>query len=424
MSDDDEAAFEGGVIVDHELRRAEAEAEAEQRRRAEAGEPEPESRWVVSAAASKSWEQFFDRMAEMGRVELANQAKVRAQLTFPADCATGPRRGYVVKQLIAPGDVAALIGAPGSGKSVLAPHVGYAIAQGRPVFGLRTWQGRALYIAAEDVSGMRQRIHALKLRHGDAPDFALAECGNLLIDPTAADDLRSLVWGFDPALVVLDTVGAAWAGMDENSSQDMGKVVALARELARGGCAVLLVHHVAKHGDGTPRGHSVLNGTLDFSLRLEPPDDGGVIRGRISKNRNGTTERDIAFRIDVADLGIDDDGDTITAPIAHELTGGMLSSRPKLSRSAAGALRTLAALVAETPDNSVAEAAWRARCDAERSVSASDNPDSRRRSFVRAYADLIDAGRIAFNQGVVSIVGRIADFTAEPAGQPGQLPDS
>ncbi|HEX3346933.1 MAG TPA: AAA family ATPase, partial [Acetobacteraceae bacterium] len=133
---------------------------------------------------------------------------VLGRLIFPADCVTGPRREYVVKRLLARGDVAALIGAPGCGKSILAPHLCYAIAQGRPAFGLRTRQGRTLYVAAEDGTGMRQRVHALSQRHGDAPEFAMLEVGNLR-DPEAASDLRGVVAEWKPSVVVIDTLGAA-----------------------------------------------------------------------------------------------------------------------------------------------------------------------------------------------------------------------
>ena len=92
------------------------------------------------------------------------RGKMRDRFVFPADCATGPRRGYIVKHLLAPGDVGALIGAPGTGKSILAPHLAYALAQGRPAFGLRTKPGR-FCISQPAHLRMRQRIYALMLRY-------------------------------------------------------------------------------------------------------------------------------------------------------------------------------------------------------------------------------------------------------------------
>ena len=60
--------------------------------------------------------------------ELANRCRntMRHRFVFPSDCVTGPRRGYIIKHLLAPADVAALVGPPGAGKSILAPHLAYS----------------------------------------------------------------------------------------------------------------------------------------------------------------------------------------------------------------------------------------------------------------------------------------------------------
>jgi hypothetical protein len=81
----------------------------------------------------------------------------------------------VVKGLIAPRDVLILFGPPGAGKSVIGPHIAYAVARGVAMFGRRTRGGPVLYVAAEDPHGMRQRVTALRLAHGDAPGFWLVE---------------------------------------------------------------------------------------------------------------------------------------------------------------------------------------------------------------------------------------------------------
>ncbi len=338
---------------------------------------------------------------------------MRQRFLHPLDCETAPRRGYVVKGIIAPGDVAAIIGAPGAGKSMLAPRIAYAVAQGAPVFGMRTRQGRTLYVAAEDFTGLTQRIHALRRQFGDAPDFALVDCGNLGAE-IEVEELRAAVADYMPTLVIIDTLGAAWAGMDENSAQDMGRVVALSRDLARTGCAVLLVHHTAKHGDGSPRGHSVLNGTLDSVLRLEPRDADGIVRGTMTKNRNGTTDRNIAFRFTVSEIGRDEDGDTITAPMAIELEPGDMAPKARLTPVAGRILKVLRVMSLGTGEASEAE--WRARCDDERAASASDVSESRQRAFNRGYQDLLSTGLVTAEGDIVRLAGNHApEFAARVA---------
>jgi hypothetical protein len=322
----------------------------------------------------------------------------RRRLTHPADCTLTTGREYRIKGLLAIGDVAALIGQPGCGKSILAPYLAYAVAQGRPAFGMRTKPGRTLYLAAEDFSGMRNRVHALRRTHGDAPDFAMMDVGNLR-EPAQIAELRATVADWRPVLIVIDTLGAAFAGMDENSAQDMGDVVKLARELAATGCAVLLVHHVAKQGDGSPRGHSVLNGTLDMSVRLEPKNAAGVIHGSLLKNRNGTTEKRIAFRFAVDTLGRDSDGDDITAPRAVEVDRDV-TPVAKLTGCETATLGVLRTMAGQAAGQRVSEAAWRDRCDDERTSTAAE-PDSRRRAFQRAFAALKAAGLVLAGDDMV-----------------------
>lgn len=244
------------------------------------------------------------------------------KLFVSRDFKVNGREPYVVKHLLAPGNVGVLLGQPGAGKSTLAPHLAYAVAQGRPVFGIRTTAGRALYVAAEDLWGVQKRIGALGLQHGHSDDCAVVEAGNLRESDVRAA-LLATVADFKPSLIVLDTVAAAFAGMDENTSADMGLVVSFARQLAATGAAVLLIHHPAKASlDGTARGHGVLQGTLDMAILLAPDDVGDadtIVRGTVPKNRNGTTARDLAFRKQVVTLGRDDDGDPITTTLPVEV---------------------------------------------------------------------------------------------------------
>ena len=341
------------------------------------------------------------------------------RLLKPSDCAAAAGRDYVAKGLLSAGDVACLLGAPGAGKSVLAPHLAYAVAQGRPVFGRRTKPGRVFYVAAEDPHGMRQRVHALRLGQGDADGFALVEGVGNLLDPAEGDQLRALIAEHRPALVVLDTQAAAFPGLDENASADMSRIVSYARSLTAQGAAVVLVHHDTKAGDATPRGHSVLNGALDVAVHLTKPDDGGVIRARLTKNRNGPCDLDIAFRISAVVIGGDTDGDTVTAPVATEVRG----TAPRADRLPRGAGAALEVLRDMAGGGAVPEAVWRQECDATRRVSTAEDRESRSKAFRRAYGELVDRGLIRVADGAVSLPRGGDEFATIPPGQTGQDPD-
>lgn len=327
-----------------------------------------------------------------------------SRLTFlsPSQCEATPSRGYVVKGIIAPGDVGCIFGAPGAGKSLIAPHIGYAVAQGRDAFGMRAKPGRVFYVAAEDPHGMRGRVTALKMRHGDADDFTLVEgVSDLLAEDSP--DLAALLDAVEtqrPALVFLDTLAMSFPGLEENSAEAMGRVVAVARSLAQWGAAVLLIHHDTKAEGKTPRGHSLLNGALDMAMHVSR-DEFGVVRGKLTKNRNGSCDRDMAFLIDTRTLGEDEDGDPITAALVDELDAGGAPKAERVSPSARAALDVLISLEADnagqSPDSpalsGVSETDWRDACVAGRAVSGSEDAESRKRAFRRASRELAGQGR-------------------------------
>ncbi len=334
------------------------------------------------------------------------------RLLTPAECAASPPRGYIIKAMLAPGDVMLVFGQPGAGKSIIAPHIAYAVAQGRSVFGRRVRQGGTLYAAAEDPHGMRQRVHALMLEHGDAPDFHLIDGISDLLSGSSPDPaaLRALVEEHRPTLIVIDTIAAAFPGLRENEAEDMGAVIRLARSLTDTGAAVVLVHHAPKADDATPRGHGVLHGDADIGLRLVK--SGAEVTGSLSKNRNGPSDGVLSFTIRGADIGTDEDGDAITAPVLSEGDAISKPTKKPLTPAEATARSILADIIAldgkplptgdQFPNGmrGSSEDAWREECEARR-LSTADNEWDRSRTFRRTYAQLLRKQQIATRDGWV-----------------------
>lgn len=332
-------------------------------------------------------------------------------LLSPSDCEAAPSRGYIVKGLIAPGDVGCIFGPPGAGKSIIAPHIGYRVAQGAEAFGMRTKAGEVFYVAAEDPHGMKARVRALKIQHDDAPGFSLVEGVSDLLSEDSADlaALAALVEARRPAVVFIDTLAMAFPGLEENNALEMGKVVAVARSLAKGGTAVVLIHHDTKAEGSTPRGHSVLNGALDMAMHVTR-DEFGIVRGKLTKNRNGTCDRDVAFKIDPVTLGVDEDGDPITAPTVSELDPGLAVVPEKLTPEKV-ALRILDRMSDGSGPSPgwVREAEWRAACEGDRGVSSSENPDNRRRQVDRILQRLASAQQVECKDGLLRRSGWAGD---------------
>jgi len=322
-------------------------------------------------------------------------------LTFtpPSQCANSNPRPYVIKGLLAERDVACIVGAPGVGKSLLAPRLAYAVAQGEPVFDRRVKQGGVFYVAAEDEHGMRGRLSALSQDLGDAPVLHLVGGISDLLTTEAvkvkgktrqrnkqADTLVKAVRDHKPRLVVIDTLAMAFPGLEENSAEGMGRVVVLARRLTKWGAAVILVHHDTKDGQqGLPRGHSLLNGALDVSVHLRAGNN-GVIKGKLTKNRNGACDIDLAFRIRAEDIGVDVDGDPITAAVCEPCDSVADDDELKLNPRQAEAFD---ALFQAGDGGWVKRAEWRGRIAEQPLFLSIEGTEARRKAVNRAVEYLI-----------------------------------
>jgi hypothetical protein len=361
---------------------------------------------------SASPEALVAGMVQVHRLPEHRSARAIVGLT-PAECAAAPPRGYIVKGLIAPGDVGIVYGPPGSGKSVLVPHLAYAVAQGRNVFGRRVKQRRVLYFAAEDGHGMRARIAALMQEHGDAPDFLLVIEPLDLMNPDDRTRLKQASIAHDAGLVVIDTIARAFEGLRENDTgpEGMGAVVSCLRVLATDGRAVVAVHHAPKGGD-TPRGHGGFNGDADMTLHLEGEPGAGT-RATVKKNRNGESGQALGFTIRATELGRDEDGDPITAPVLDEVDGPVGRKPRKLSpqvRQGFAILHdTITARGAPLPNldgfptsnlRGCRVEEWRRECTA-RALAGSDDDETRKRVFRRVRTELTNAGLIAERDGLV-----------------------
>lgn len=343
------------------------------------------------------------------------------RLTFltPDDCAALPARDYLVKSLIAPGQVGCIFGEPGAGKSLLAPWLGYAIARGAKVFGLRTRQGGVFYVACEDEDGMAGRITALRDDLEATPSFQLVRGASDLftqgqVEGKGSPDLQALreaVKRERPKLIIIDTLAMAMPGLEENDAAGMNRVIRIGRTLARHGAAVIFVHHGTKADGSTPRGHSTFNGALAFSIMVKAADKSGVVRGVIRKNRNGPPDLDIAFRVNTRHVGVDIDGEPIYAPICEPCDPISGDGQPPLPKPAQAALDHLW----EIGDGDwVAELEWRDGCTKDRRVSTSEILKSRQTAFRRQAKELLVRGEVEFENGRYRPSGGFEEVPDDP----------
>lgn len=178
-----------------------------------------------------------------------------------------------------------LIGKPGHGKSFVALDLAGCVATGIRWHGHHVQQGRVLYIAAEGVRGVKQRVRAWEHKHGTK--MAGVDFLPFPVQSTNGghwDALVGLAAEVGYTMIVVDTQARVTVGVEENSNKEMGTFVHQAERLrtASGACT-LLVHHTGA-GSERGRGATTLDGALTTIMLCEK--DGGLIKLKCQKNKD------------------------------------------------------------------------------------------------------------------------------------------
>jgi hypothetical protein len=223
-------------------------------------------------------------------------------------------------------------GPSGSGKSFLALDMACAIAEGNDWFGYRVKATAVVYVVLEGEAGFRLRVAAWERSNGRAlpPDLQVVMQPFSLGQPRDVSDLgMAVVQAGEAAVVVIDTLNAATAGMDENSSADMGTAIEGAKALQRTtGGLVLLVAHTGKEQSKGLRGHSSLISALDAAI--EVVREGDSRRWSVFKAKDGQDGGGHAFRLAVTDLPPDEDGEPVTSCVVRSDTAAAEVRQVKL----------------------------------------------------------------------------------------------
>jgi len=243
-------------------------------------------------------------------------ASCRYELLSGHDLAKRDPLKWVCKGVLPAEGVAAFYGAPGSAKTFLVLDLLAAIGEAREWFGYRTTSAPVVYLGLEGEAGLSQRLRAYLSR------WPLPDRMRFVVNPwdvrEATDRLqliRSILdAGMAGGVLAIDTLNRSAPGSDENSSQDMGNVIAGLREVqAALGGLVLAVHHSGKDSSRGLRGHSSLLGTLDAAIEVKR--DGEKRSWLLAKSKDGTDGIEHGFALSIVDLGRDEDGDQITSCI-------------------------------------------------------------------------------------------------------------
>lgn len=210
-------------------------------------------------------------------------------------------------------------------------------------------------------------------------------------------------------VVVIDTLNRAAPGLDENSSQDMGRILEGLRELqAAISGLVLMIHHPGKDPAKGMRGHSSLFAALDVVIEVSRTVHSR--QWRVRKAKDGQDGEAHQFELAVTDLGSDEDGERSSSCVVTEAREQYLTgSRPLLRVPKGGNQKivhdVLSRLFLSSIESGCAGAPQECPCITfDEAVKASQNslkvdPKRRAERARKAITDLIAAGFLGSNDG-------------------------
>lgn len=246
----------------------------------------------------------------------------------------GTGRRYLIKGLMPRIGMVVVWGPPKCGKSFWMFDVAMHIALGWEYRGRKTQQGAVVYCAFEGQSGFETRVEAFRQKflpeNPDPIPFYLQPTPLILAaDHRKLTDVIAATLGAQaPVLIVLDTLNRSIGG-SESDDESMSAYVKAADAIRdRFNCAVVIVHHCGL--DATrPRGHTALIGALDTQISVKRDHDKNVVC-EVELQKDGPEGEVITSRLDVVEIGFDDDGDPMVSCVIEPV--GNAAKTPKRAK--------------------------------------------------------------------------------------------
>ena len=233
---------------------------------------------------------------------------------------------WLVHGRIGAGDVVALYGDPGVGKSAVATHLAFAVAKEESWFGKKVQPGAVLFCGLERAAVTERRFAALQMcRRACDPAIGISSQQLSLGDKVACSAIIAAAHalsndtGLPTRLIIIDTLSRAVAGLEESSAGAMSLVTANLSKIANEtGATVLVVHHTTK-SSGDLRGSSALLAAVDCAIRITKGRN-SVFHASVEKANDVAEGSHFSFVMKPVELDFDrDTGAPNTAVVVEPL---------------------------------------------------------------------------------------------------------
>ncbi|TDH59807.1 AAA family ATPase [Dankookia rubra] len=257
----------------------------------------------------------------------------RLRVLTVADALAAPPRRYLLRGLVAPGELSLWWGAPKCGKSFLLLRLVYGLALGHGMWGREPARAcRVLYVAAEGEGGFAARLLALRDVLGDANDAFRYIAQRVTVGPPSEDltDVIRAAQDMGADLIVLDTLARTFGEGDENAARDMGGFVASVDQLrAETGAHVAVVHHGTKEGSSS-RGSGALVGAADLIVKVARGGESEPNHAIVEAAKDDVDGAVLPFRLHVVDLPAGPDGEARRTCVAEGADPSTTTARARV----------------------------------------------------------------------------------------------
>lgn len=258
----------------------------------------------------------FERQQEEQRARNKARAESRIKVFSAAELVKRPPVRWRISGILPEEGFAALYGPPACGKSFLTLDMLAHIASGQHWFGHRVRPSPVAYVAFEGAHGVPQRVMAFQREYWALDQISFIEAPTIsLVEPADREALIDVLRQhlLTSGVLCIDTLAASAPGIDENSSEGMGKLISelQAIQYEVGGC-ILVVHHTGKDRERGLRGWSGLNGALDAAIEVTKAGSGSR-SWKLTKAKDGQDGLGSSFDLKPVFLMHDEYGEPITS---------------------------------------------------------------------------------------------------------------
>lgn len=266
---------------------------------------------------------LYKRVKELGWQEPKSKLTVHRGKKYTLHTAKQlelfPPLDWTIKHILPRQGIVAIYGPSQSGKSFLAMDAGIAIAEGQRWFFRRVTRSPVIYVALEGEGGYINRIKAWQvINHRDVPDnfrFLIKQTFHL----DSVEDVEALASVVDKGtVIIIDTLNRAAPTADENSSEDMGRILEGAKNLqglTEG--LIVIVHHTGKDASRGARGHSSFFAALDAAIEVKRDGQTNQRSWTLAKAKDSEDGAIYHFDLIPVTLGQDSDFEPVSSCVVR-----------------------------------------------------------------------------------------------------------